>query len=65
MTDSEDDPSELESDDPPVKVSPDVPQSTNALHSITLYPVHDRGVSSGALIPVRIPGPTGRGVGLQ
>ena len=46
-TGSEDVPSELESDDPPIKVSSDVPESTNAPHSITFDPVRDRGVSSG------------------
>ena len=47
VTDSEDEPSELESDHPPVRVSPDVPESTNAPYSIIFDPVQDRGVSSG------------------
>ena len=47
MIDSQDEPSELESDEPPVKVSSDVPESTKAPRSIMFDPVRDLGVSSG------------------
>ena len=46
VTVSEDEPSELESNDPPVEVSSDIPESSNAPHSIRFDPVWDRGVSS-------------------
>ena len=55
VTGSENEPSELESDDQPVKVSFDVPESTNAPHSITFDPVRDRGVSSGGPDPSQDP----------
>ena len=46
MTDFEVDPSKLESDEAPVKVSSVVPQSTIAPHRIMFDPVPDHGVSS-------------------
>ena len=46
MTDSEDDPQVLETDEPLVKVSSNIPDLSNALHNIMSDLVRDLGVSS-------------------